>query len=321
MAEFDPPANVEASPSGDPAPPPTRPNHRLRALLALLAVGFAVSLFIQLDRSTVSLLGPWAENVYDVFNNHDLSAPSSAAKRFKEAVQAVGGKGYVQVLKPGFLGVFGREETYGAVMEGPACNDAALERLADSYGSLLLNLDLRNPNVSDAGFRHLERMTNLRHLTIHYYSLGRGRPAPQTKITDAGLAHLAKLPQLWTIWLSQAPITDAGLASIKDLPKLQSLYLMQTEVRGSGLAQLKSLPSLLLLNLNGGEVSDDGLNALAGATSLQFLSLDGVGLTPNQLPLLQAIPRLQELNIHGCGLLDEELDGLRKAKPSLKIKN
>lgn len=321
MADFDLPANVEASPSGIPAPPPIRPGRRLRILLALLAVGFAVSQFIQLDRATVSRLGSWAEGLYDTFHIPDPDAPSAAAERFKAEVRAFGGTATIHVVRPGLLGFIGRAETYEARFDGPKYDDATLAGLVASYGPRISNLSLQQTSITDEGLRHLEGMTNLIHLGIYYYPSGRGWPVVQPRISDAGLAHLAKLPQLHTLDLHGVPITDAGLAVVKNLPSLSFLMLMNTDIQGPGLVHLQSHPTLGSLWISGGMLTDDDLKALAGVTSLQTLSLQGVALPPEQLPLLLKLPRLTNLGLQGCGLLDVEVDALRKARPSLKIQN
>lgn len=313
MTAPSPPANVGA--------PPGRSNRRLKALLALNALGFVLYGFIQLDRTTVSGMGLWAENVYDAFHGRDPSAPSAAGKRFKDDVKTLGGSPAVHVVKPGFLGFFGRVEIYNARFDSPEFDDAALARFVDSYGARISNLHLTNTSVTDDGLRRLEGMTNLVHLGIGYRNPGRGRTGPRTKITDAGLAHLAKLPQLQSLNLTDAAITDAGLAAVENLPNLSSLALSRTDVRGPGLAHLQSRPALTYLYISGDTLTDEGLTALAGVTSLQHLELVGIGLNPEQLPLLLRLPRLIGLGLHGCGLLDEEVDALRKARPTLKIQD
>jgi len=319
MSAIDPPTNIGASPAD--APPPRRSNRRLKALLAVNALGFALYAFTQLDRTTASRLGPWAENLYSALRDLDLDAPSAAATRFKGEVKALGGTPTVHVLKSGFLGYFGRVETYSAQFDGPAFDDAALARFAESHGARIFNLNLSNTSVTDDGLRHLEGMTNLRHFGINYYGSGRNRPATQSKITDAGLVRVGKISQLESLSLSDVPVTDAGLAAIKDLPALASLFLRRTDVQGPGLAHLQSLPVLNYLYIHADVLTNDGLKALAGVTFLQDLTLDGVALTPEQLPLLTALSRLRYLCLHGCGLLDEELDALRKARPSLTVRN
>jgi Leucine-rich repeat (LRR) protein len=42
----------------------------------------------------------------------------------------------------------------------------------------------------------------------------------ETRVTDAGLAHLRGLKGLTELWLDHTPVTDAGLAHLKGLTNL-----------------------------------------------------------------------------------------------------
>jgi hypothetical protein len=292
-------------------------------LLAVNALVLGLYVFARLERPVAESFGPLGEGVYDLFNPSDqTSVPLSAtARSFVNDVKALGGEANVAVIKPGFLGIFGRSEWFNVSFQNKSFDDEALGRLAASYGNQIGGLYLQNTGVTDAGLPHLKKLTMLRHLQIRNYAqrARRGTPRPTSAITDAGLVHLKGLTQLWSLSLCDVPVTDAGLDPIKNLPALQSLYLSQTKVQGPGLARLKSLPLLSVLYLDGSEMTEGGLSALSGATSLQTLSLSRVPLTDKALPLLKAIPRLDRLEITGCGFLDEEVDALVKSKPGLRV--
>jgi len=81
------------------------------------------------------------------------------------------------------------------------------------------------------------------------------------KVTDAGLAEIAKLP-LRELVLTETPITDAALVHIGQMTKLQRLVLTETPITNAGLAYLHSLKSLRFLGLRGTGVTAEGLNRL-----------------------------------------------------------
>ena len=75
---------------------------------------------------------------------------------------------------------------------------------------------------------------------------------------------------------------------------------------------------LISLNLDQSEIDDQGLSFLAGL-KLENLSLDGVPLTDKGMKALKSLPRLKQLSVNRCGLVDEDLMGLRRSRPGLKI--
>lgn len=315
------------SPPPEPGRPvkPRRRNRRLRFLLALTVLSLGLYVFVRLDRSVAERLGPVGEGVYDLFNPVPGRRPprlTATARQFQEDVKELGGAPNVSVTRRGYLGTIGQTEILSGSFRNPEFDDAALARLAERHGDRILNLDLQNTGVTDAGLESLSKFTALRHLSICSYPrrIRRGDPVPPSKITDEGLAHLKELTQLQSLRLDGLPITDAGLAAINDLPNLHALYLSRTEVRGHGLAKLKSLPRLTILVADQTGMTDDGLRALSGATRLRILSLNRVPLTESALPLLKAIPVIDKLELNGCGFLDEEIDALRKSKPALKVR-
>ena len=69
-----------------------------------------------------------------------------------------------------------------------------------------------------------------------------------SKITDAGLKHLAKLKQLTSLDLRSCwRITDGGLKELAKLEQLTKLNLRDTKVTKAGVAQLqKALPKCII---------------------------------------------------------------------------
>ena len=81
------------------------------------------------------------------------------------------------------------------------------------------------------------------------------------------LAHLqGGLAGLQTLWLNDTKVTDAGLAHLQGLAGLQELRLERTQVTDAGLAHLAGLTELLNLLLAETQVTDAGLAHLRGLT-------------------------------------------------------
>jgi hypothetical protein len=144
----------------------------------------------------------------------------------------------------------------------------------------LQTLDLRAP-VTGAGLRALHGLSELRWL-----ALGKS-------VDDAGIAALAPLKKLESLYLNQAHITDAGLGGLKAFPHLKTLDLSDTQITDKGMESLIAIPALSDLRLDGTRVTDRALDVLAmphpsAPQVLSRLSLERTKITP------EAIARLQQ---------------------------
>ena len=112
-------------------------------------------------------------------------------------------------------------------------------------------------------------------------------------VTDDGLVHLKKLPDLEALYLRKCNVTDAGMKNLSGLTKLQYLYLGQTEVTDKGLENLKGMTKLKALSLIGTQVTDKGLVNLKGLKSLQTLEIKDTQITDAGVATLKkSLPKL-----------------------------
>ena len=120
-----------------------------------------------------------------------------------------------------------------AVNVRDAFDDAALRGLLPVAAQVTW-LDLSGTRVTDAGLETLARMPNLTRL-----SLG------NTTVGDAGLKHLAGLTRLEYLNLYGTRVSDAGLSALRALVGLRVVYLWETQVTLEGRASLQgNLPHL-----------------------------------------------------------------------------
>ncbi len=101
-----------------------------------------------------------------------------------------------------------------------------------------------------------------------------------TDISDAGMAHIATMPNLEQLALTVADrVGDSGLAAIAGHKRIEKLWLYNTHVSDGGLASLKSLPSLNTLGLNwsqrGERPTDACVVYLKQLTNLKTLIIGG----------------------------------------------
>lgn len=114
-------------------------------------------------------------------------------------------------------------------------------------------------------------------------------------VTDADLASLK--PSIESLNLTNTRITDAGLKHLAGLKKLRKIFLDGTRVTGKGLPHLAGLSSLVLLSLSGTKVNDAALAHLKGLR-LECLTLDDArAVTDAGLKHVASIGTLVDLNL------------------------
>jgi hypothetical protein len=131
----------------------------------------------------------------------------------------------------------------------------------------------------------LARLPELEQLTV--LRLGGSR-----RITDAGLQHLARMPQLVELELSDyhSPITDRGLEVLRHLPGLRRFQMAWLQrVTDAGVANLTFCDGLERVDLMGSATGDGAINALRGKRRLRHFKT-GRQVTDAGLPLLHDFP-------------------------------
>lgn len=185
--------------------------------------------------------------------------------------------------------------------------DGALKHIKGLKGLKSLRLD--DAEITDKGVKKLKESGLLAPLEFLVLS--------NTRITDAGLAHLTGMINLKWLYIRDTAVADAGLAHLKGLPKLEMLILNNTGVTDAGIVHLKGLTNLSSLYLRDTEVTDAGLEALTGLANLSYLHLSGPQVTDPGLAHLGKLAKLEELGLDGCGISDaglEHLKGLKRLK-------
>ena len=165
------------------------------------------------------------------------------------------------------------------LLENTAVADADLAQLSDLPSLHVLLLDSDRNAISDRGIEHLSKLTNLEHLRLRGAAIGdaglqqiadslvslRILNLPQAKFTDAGLAHLARLPQLEQLRFGSPHVTDGGIAHLKDFPQLKRVHLIDVPITEAALQTFAQMPQLESLYIDGVELGDDALSALFNA--------------------------------------------------------
>jgi hypothetical protein len=135
----------------------------------------------------------------------------------------------------------------------------------------------------------LERLSRLEYITRLNFG-------GTKRLTDDCLRHLARMPQLRELDLSDYPggqITDHGLAVLRHLTELRRFEMCwKSGVSDVGVAHLAACAHLESVNLLGTQTGDGAFGALAGKGGLRQLKAGGV-VTAAGLALLHQIPRFK----------------------------
>jgi Leucine-rich repeat (LRR) protein len=156
-------------------------------------------------------------------------------------------------------------------------------------------------DVSDAGLKHIGRLTSLESLSL--YSM---------KFSDHALKPLADLKNLKELSINEAGLTDKALVHIGGLRNLEVLTLSGNNISDAGLEHLRGLSKLRRLGIRNSshqdsrmEISDEGLARLAPLRELCSLDLVGTAVTGAGLRHLSSFPHLESLFLSGPWINDD----------------
>ena len=159
--------------------------------------------------------------------------------------------------------------------------------LADLRGqSGIKTLHLGGATVTDKGLASVAELTDLRELAIWW----------ATKISDAGVAHLGRLPRLRMVDISNSSLTDEGVKHLASLPALEELSIEGKSFTDQSLLDLSRSSRLKSLTLRGdtSAITDKGLAPLGKLKGLKRLYLQNSKISAEaREALIKAIPGLE----------------------------
>ena len=194
-------------------------------------------------------------------------------------------------------------------------NDENLHHVGRLIG--LKRLELSSTPVTDAGIVHLAPLVELAEIRLDAFSTG-------TKgfgVGDGALAILSKIPTLAQLDLRLTKVTDAGMRHLANMHSLRSICISGTPVTDAGLTPLKDLKDLDCLDLGiyreGKNFTDEALANVAGLTKLRWLRLGGSRVTDRGLAHLKDMKRLEHLELGDTQVTDA---GLAYLEPLTSLK-
>jgi len=164
-------------------------------------------------------------------------------------------------------GVAGAGQTPVSIDWSPIADDSDWQFFQDLSSITQLSLD--GEDVNDACMNHLANMPELRHLEL-----------TNTSVTGTGLAQLPQRRQLQFLSLKNtATIADDAAEVLRQMTDLHDLSLESTAFTDDGLRKLTELKNLRSLSLSGTKVTDSGITPLLELSKLRELELDSTRVT------------------------------------------
>ena len=158
-------------------------------------------------------------------------------------------------------------------------NSAEWESLIDVMRERQITSLEANGLMADEVLRRVAELHHVTHLGL----------AGSQQLTDTGIAHLAKMPQLESIELG-GHVTDLGLAVLRHLPNLKSFKATwHKHITDAGTANLRFCDQIEIVNLMGTATGDETVAALRGKPKLRYLNT-GRLVTDAGLALLRDFP-------------------------------
>ena len=211
--------------------------------------------------------------------------------------------------------------------------DDGLKSLAACKSLKVLALD--DLWISTAGLANLRGLVELEELylagtvidddsakfLVAYPKLKKIRLA-RTQISDAALEILSARTSLEEIDLSEnSLITNAGMAHLAKLTNLKKLNLWRVQISDDGALLLAALTKMDWLNLDNSKLGDGGLPLLLNMKALTFLHIGSTQVTEAGAPLLFHLKTLKDLKLTrtALGSSDVAVAELKKNLPDTSI--
>jgi hypothetical protein len=146
----------------------------------------------------------------------------------------------------------------------------------------------RDCKLDDQSWKALESLRDLKTFTI----FGSGK-----EFGDEQLARLCEIKTIESIFMNAFGGTEAGLASLAKLPNLHYFGADHSPFTGKGLVALKDSKSFRSLRLGGCPFDDEGMKALGELTQLKEANVSHVRFTSAGFSSFAKLANLEKLTI------------------------
>ena len=159
--------------------------------------------------------------------------------------------------------------------------------LGQDYFQTVEQVILQREDIGDDVMEQVGKLDGLRCINI-----------TGTRITDAGIAHLAGLSRLRTAYFQwDGHLTGACLVHLRDKKELTWLGVFTPGLRDDDLKHIEGLHQLETLLLRSPSLGDPGMTHIRGLTALKRLWIDNSTVTGRGLEQLRDLKNLERLNL------------------------
>lgn len=154
----------------------------------------------------------------------------------------------------------------------------------------------------------LSRLTKLRHLHL-----------TDTDLSDAGMAKLASLRNLESLWVGYNQVTDSGGINLRPLKKLRRLNVGWTDIGDQTVEAVAKHANLLFLDLSHTSITNYAVSYLTDLKELKVLRLNQTAVNDECLPYLGELQSLERLEVQETKLSAEGIRALKMMLPKCRI--
>lgn len=208
---------------------------------------------------------------------------------------------------------------------GPAITDAELQKIAElsPANQAIQSLDLRGAQYSAAGLTVLQKLPNLKSLSLVGCPLQGNNWAPLAGLTqleslnldnslmdDVSLEAVGALVNLKALDLTRTRITDNGFRHLVKLSKLEEIYCFNTSITGAGFEAFTGKYAnspLRIVGVSESQFGQFGFNHLDGKNSLEKIVAGNAGVSDVALQNLKGMKNMRSLWLSGNGISDQGL--------------
>lgn len=151
--------------------------------------------------------------------------------------------------------------------------------------------------------------------TVRYISIS------NSKISDADLACLKDLKQIYILDLSDTNVQGGGLEHLKDLSQIECINLSRSAFTGVGIEYLKDMKHLKSLFLSQTQITDASLESCAGMEQIEYLDLSNNRVTDNSIETLKGLKYLKWLDLRATSITDLGIEKIKIALPGCKVEH